>query len=142
MDPEGIATGITPGPTLAQQVPFRDHAFAGGQQPPGQPLVDRGQLDPRPAKQQPAVIVDNRGRLLVRPPAQAAQPGANIAFVARQADPILENVPRLRGIGRWGDQQEAGDTLLRQTSDFVALLGPVDDDDVSHLEPRRPGPIG
>jgi hypothetical protein len=32
--------------------------------------------------------------------------------------------------------------LLRQTSDFVALLGPVDDDDVSHLEPRRPGPIG
>jgi hypothetical protein len=64
-------------------------------------------------EEEATVAVDGRGGLKVGgPPAQAAQPGPDIAFVAREADPVLEDVPRLRWVRRGGDQQEAGDALF------------------------------
>jgi hypothetical protein len=132
MDPQRIGAGSAARPTLLEQVVLGDHTFLGGQQPPGETLMNRRQLDPQSAIDQPPVAIDHRHGFLVGSSPQAAQAGPDVAFVARQPDPILKDIARFGGIGGRGDQQEPWDSLLGETRDFVTLFGPVHHHDVSH----------
>jgi hypothetical protein len=56
----------------------------------GETFFDGRQLDPRPAKQKPAVTVDRwRPDGVGGPPSESIETSPNIAFLARQPDPIL-----------------------------------------------------
>ena len=129
---EDVATGGAPGPHgPAQRVAAHDGAEA-LDEGVGQAGFDRGERHPARAEAEDAVAVDLRHGAEVGPAPglQTVDPGPDVRFGSRQADPILQAVERLG----WGDavvdQQQPGEVPFREADALLRLAGPPDQHDV------------